>query len=191
MVEKAAALEKYFISLCSGQSFVFLTNYSVFSYHQKTNSWSSLSALYRLICLLWSYFGSIISELWHTKTWSGSLVYYGLLLTFIFLVTLCLHLHPVHPRHMSYLLFFAGRHRRFMVYGVSLGPGMVALRAQKSLWIFRNPLRREKENVESGMTLLPASTPNSLSTLLLPTDGLAGLGVQGNYFSSLIHIILL
>lgn len=89
--------------LLSGLTSVSLINNNVSSYHQKTNSWSFTSILYRLNRLLRSYFGAVISELWHSRTWPGSLAFWWFLLTFISLVRPYLHCYPVHLRHMNNL----------------------------------------------------------------------------------------
>lgn len=54
-LRKLKLVEKYFPLLLSEQRFVSLLNNSRSSCHQ-TNSWSSESALHRLIWLLWPYF---------------------------------------------------------------------------------------------------------------------------------------
>lgn len=61
-VKRAEAVKEILHIPILWTKFVSLTNNSVCSYHQKTNSWSSVSALHRLIWLLWSYPGSVISE---------------------------------------------------------------------------------------------------------------------------------
>lgn len=76
MVEKAETISEVLPFLFSEQSFVSLIINSVSSYHQKTKSWSSMSALHGLIWLLWSYFGSVFSEWCCTRTRPVSLAFW-------------------------------------------------------------------------------------------------------------------
>lgn len=96
--------------------------------------------------------------------------------------------------------FLARRQGKWIVYDVSLWPDIVALKAQ-ALHIFRNQLRREKEHVKSGMTVIPVSTrlpwqPHLTVPLPYSSQGSAcwfgcSREFAQNCFSIAFHLILL
>lgn len=154
------------------------------------NSQSFIPALHRPIRLLWPYFGSVISELRHSRTWPGSVAFWRFLLAFVSLIKPYLHLFPVYRGTGRTCAFLARGQLPQAICSLSV-TWFDSTQTPRTANPQESVKKRVKENAEPGMnqdsSVLVQSAHGchgnriSLSFHLAPpTDLLAASGDQGN-----------